>query len=88
MVTDGKDATYVTDALGDALLVYRRPPFELIRRVHVIGGPYAIAFDRERWALDIELADGDQVVHYAAGCRPVLCRARSRPPRRSRTAPR
>ena len=69
MVTDGKDATYVIDALGEALLVYRRTPFQLIRRVHLVGGPYAIAFDRERWALDIKLKDN--VVHYKAGWRPV-----------------
>ena len=68
MVTDGKDATYVIDALGEALLVYRRTPFQLIRRVHLVGGPYAIAFDRERWALDIKLKG--RVVHYKAGWRP------------------
>ncbi|MDA0184417.1 hypothetical protein OJ997_29200 [Solirubrobacter phytolaccae] len=71
MVTDGKDATYVVDSKGDALLVYRRSPFQLIRRVHIIGGPYAITFDRERWGLDITLSDGT-VVHYKAGWRPVL----------------
>ena len=74
MVTDGKDATYVIDALGEALLVYRRTPFQLIRRVHLVGGPYAIAFDRERWALEIKLKDG--VVHYKAGWRPVPLRTR------------
>ena len=35
MVSDGEDATYVIDALGEALLVYRRSPFQLIRRVHL-----------------------------------------------------
>ena len=74
MVTDGKDATYVIDALGEALLVYRRVPFQLIRRVHLGGGPYAIAFDRERWELRIGLRDGQ--VHYKAGWRPVLVRTR------------
>jgi hypothetical protein len=73
MVTDGKDATYVIDAKGEALLVYRRRPFQLIRRVHLGGGPYAIAFDRERWRLDITLSGGE-VVHYKAGWRPVLVR--------------
>lgn len=75
MVTDGKDATYVIDAKGEALLVYRRRPFQLIRRVHLGGGPYAIAFDRERWRLDITLAGGE-VVHYKAGWRPVLDRTK------------
>lgn len=72
MVTDGKDATYVIDAEGEALLVYRRSPFQLIRRVHLGGGPYAIAFDRERWELKITRRAG--VVHYKAGWRPVLVR--------------
>jgi len=75
MVTDGQDATYVIDRLGEALLVYRRAPFQLIRRVHLGGGPYAIAFDRERWGLDITLAD-ETTVHYKAGWRPVLERTR------------
>lgn len=74
MVTDGKDATYVVDALGEALLVYRRSPFQLIRRVHLGGGPYAIEFDRERWELRISLEDGDRTAHYKAGWRPVLLR--------------
>ena len=33
-------------SLGEALLVYHLRPFELIRRVHLGGGPYAIAYDR------------------------------------------
>jgi hypothetical protein len=74
MVTDGKDATYVIDRLGEALLVYRRSPFQLIRRVHLGGAPYAIEFDRERWGLRITRAD--DVVHYKAGWRPVLDRTR------------
>ena len=44
-------------SLGEALLVYHLRPFELIRRVHLGGGPYAIAFDRERWGLWITLTD-------------------------------
>lgn len=74
MVTDGKDALYVIDSLGEALLVYRRAPFQLIRRVHLVGGPYAIEFDRERWQLRISLKDGERVVHYKAGWRPVPVR--------------
>jgi hypothetical protein len=72
MVTDGKDATYVIDSLGEALLVYRRSPFQLIRRVHLGGGPYAIAFDRERWGLWITRNGANDVVFYKAGWRPVL----------------
>lgn len=73
LATDGVQLLYVTDVEGDALLVFHlRPRFELIRRVHVIGGPYAIAFDKADWALRIELNRTHQVVDYAAGNRPVL----------------
>ena len=73
LATDGVEILYVTDVEGDALLVFHlRPRFELIRRVHQIGGPYAIAFDRERWGLWMTLARTNQLVNYAAGSRPVL----------------
>ena len=58
--------------LGEALLVYHLRPFELIRRVHLGGGPYAIAYDRERWGLWIALAGANRLVNYAAGTRPVI----------------
>jgi hypothetical protein len=73
LATDGAALLYVTDFEGDALLVFHlRPRFELIRRVHVIGGPYAIAFDKERWGLWIALNRANRLVNYAAGNRPVL----------------
>ncbi len=73
LATDGVELLWVTDVKGDALLVFHlRPRFELIRRVHQIGGPYAIAFDRERRGLWITVARTNQLVHYAAGSRPVL----------------
>jgi hypothetical protein len=73
LATDGVELLWVTDVKGDALLVFHlRPRFELIRRVHQIGGPYAIAFDRERRGLWMTLARTNQLVHYAAGSRPVL----------------
>jgi hypothetical protein len=72
MTTDNVEILYVTDVKGDALLVFHlRPRFELIRRVHVIGGPYAITYDRERWGLWMTLARANTLVHYAAGSRPV-----------------
>ena len=72
LATDGVEILYVTDVEGDALLVFHlRPRFELIRRVHQIGGPYAIAFDRERWGLWMTLARTNQLINYAAGSRPV-----------------
>jgi hypothetical protein len=72
LATDGARALYVTDAAGNALLVFRLHPFALIRRVPVAGGPYAIAFDREGWGLWIALAGTNQLVNYTAGLRPVL----------------
>jgi len=72
LATDGAQLLYVTDVDGDALLVFHlRPRFELIRRVHVIGGPYGIAFDAARWGLWIALNRDAKVVRYAAGNRPV-----------------
>src|SRR3954471_3964806 len=56
LATDGVEILYVTDVEGDALLVFHlRPRLELIRRVHVIGGPYAIAFQKDRWQLRVTL---------------------------------
>ena len=73
LATDGVELLWVTDVKGNALLVFHlRPRFELIRRVHQSGGPYAIAFDRERRGLWITVARTNQLVHYAAGSRPVL----------------
>jgi len=72
LATDGVDILYVIDAVGESLLVYHQKPFEVLRRVHLGGGPYAIAFDRERWGLWITLNGRNQVVNYAAGIRPVL----------------
>jgi hypothetical protein len=79
LATDGVHLLYVTDVKGDALIVFHlRPRFELIRRVHVIGGPYAIAYDKARWRLSITLSKAGRTVEYAAGNRPVL---RGTPPR-------
>jgi hypothetical protein len=73
LATDGVQLLYVTDVEGDALLVFHlRPRFELIRRVHVIGGPYAISFNQRRWELTIRLSKAGRTVRYAAGNRPVL----------------
>jgi hypothetical protein len=73
LTTDGAQLAYVTDVKGDALLVFHlRPRFELIRRVHVIGGPYAIRYDKPHWQLSITLSKTGRTVHYAAGNRPVL----------------
>jgi len=72
LATDGVQLLYVTDVEGDALLVFHlRPRFELIRRVHVIGGPYAISFDKARWELTLTLSKAGKTVRYAAGNRPV-----------------
>jgi hypothetical protein len=79
LATDGAHLLYVTDDKGDALLVFHlRPRFELIRRVAVIGGPYAIAYDKARWQLAITLSKAGRTVDYAAGSRPVLRGTRPR----------
>jgi hypothetical protein len=72
IASDLVDIFYVVDSVGEALLVYHQKPLEPLRRVHLGGGPYAIAFDRERWGLWITLNARNQVVNYAAGIRPVL----------------
>ena len=72
LATDGSRLLYVTDALGESLLVYRLRPFQLVRRVHLGGGPYAIAYDRQGGGLWIALAATNQLVNYAAGSRPVI----------------
>jgi hypothetical protein len=71
LATNGVELLYVTDVLGNALLVYHTRPFEFIRRVHLGGGPYAIAYDRGRWGLWIALAGSNRLAYYAAGARPV-----------------
>jgi hypothetical protein len=72
VATNGVELLHVTDLLGDALLVYSLRPFQLIRRVHLGGGPYAIAYDRERRGLWIALAGSNRLVNYSAGTRPVI----------------
>jgi hypothetical protein len=71
LATNGVELLYVTDVLGNALLVYHTRPFEFIRRVHLGGGPYAIAYDRGHWGLWIALVGSNRLVNYAAGARPV-----------------
>jgi hypothetical protein len=72
LTSNGKELAYVTDVKGNAVLVYHiHPRFELTRRVHVSGGPYAIAFDEERWGLWIARPGVNRVDYYAAGARPV-----------------
>ncbi len=72
LATDGSQLLYVTDALGEALLIYQLRPFQLVRRLHVAGGPYAIAYDRAGGGLWVALAGTNQLVNYAAGARPVV----------------
>jgi hypothetical protein len=72
IASDGRALMYVTDVVGGALLVFHvRPRFELIRRVALPGGPYAIAYDDVRKALWITLTARNRLVEYAAGSRPV-----------------
>jgi hypothetical protein len=76
IASDGGADLYVTDVVGESLLVYHlHPRFELIRRVRLPGGPFAIAHDAGRSALWITLTARNQVVEYADGSRPVGIRA-------------
>jgi hypothetical protein len=72
LATDDGEFLWVTDVEGDALLVFRiHPRLELIRRVHVAGGPYAIARDAGRWRLWISLSARNEIIGYTAGSRPI-----------------
>ncbi len=72
IATDGRAVLYVTDVVGESLLVYHlHPRFELIRRVNLPGGPFAIAYDRDRASLWVTLTARNRVVEYADGSRPV-----------------
>jgi hypothetical protein len=76
IATDGRADLYVTDVVADALLVYHlHPRFELIRRVDLPGGPWAIAHDPGRSALWITLTGLNRVVEFADGSRPVQVRS-------------
>lgn len=76
IASDGRAVLYVTDVVAEALLVYHlHPRFELIRRVNLPGGPWAIAHDPSRSALWITLTRLNRVVEYADGSRPVPVRS-------------
>jgi DNA-binding beta-propeller fold protein YncE len=65
------DRLYVTDTRGGALLVFTtRPQLELIRRVYLPGGPYAIALDPARHRLWVTLTARNEVVGLSADGRP------------------
>jgi len=62
---------WVTDTQGDALLVFRtRPEFELVRRVYLPGGPYAIALDTGKVRLWVTLTGTNEVAELPAHGRP------------------
>lgn len=62
---------WVADTQGDALLVFRtRPELELVRRVFLPGGPYAIALDEEKLRLWVTLTGRNEVVELPAHGRP------------------
>jgi hypothetical protein len=70
IASDGRAVLYVTDAVGQSLLVYHlHPRFELIRRVALPGTPSAIAHDGARLRVTI----AGRVLDFAAGSRPVPC---------------
>jgi hypothetical protein len=70
IASDGRAVLYVTDAVGESLLVYHlHPRFELIRRVALPGAPSAIARDGDRLRLTV----AGRQLEFAAGSRPVPC---------------
>jgi hypothetical protein len=70
IASDGRAVLYVTDTVGEALLVYHlHPRFELIRRVHLPGPPSAIAHAGNR----VRITIAGRALDFAAGSRPVPC---------------
>jgi hypothetical protein len=70
IASDGRAVLYVTDAVGETLLVYHlHPRFELIRRVRLPGAPSAIAHAGNRLRVTI----AGRALDFAAGSRPVPC---------------
>ncbi len=66
---------WVVDTDGQALLVYRvRPELELVRRVHLPGGPFAITFDQARFRLWITLTGTNEVAELPPHGRPRVLR--------------
>ena len=62
---------WITDTQGDALLVFRvRPQLELVRRVFLPGGPYAIALDAKKLRLWVTLTGTNEVAELPANGRP------------------
>lgn len=62
---------WVTDTQGDALLVFRtRPKLELVRRVYLPAGPYAIALDEGKLRLWVTLTGTSEVAELPANGRP------------------
>jgi DNA-binding beta-propeller fold protein YncE len=63
---------WVLDTQGDALLVFRATAggLELVRRVHLPGGPYGLTVDRRRGRLWVTLPGRNQVVWLPAHGRP------------------
>lgn len=71
VVTDGENLAYVVDTANDGLLtVQLRPDFEVTRRMHVPGAPYAVALDRRRNRLWITATATNELQEAAAGPKP------------------
>lgn len=75
VVTDGENLAYVTDTANDGLLTVRLTPrFEVTRRMHVPGAPYAVALDRRRSRLWITATATNELQEAAAGPKPRAVR--------------
>jgi len=62
---------WIADTQGNALLVFRtRPELELVRRVFLPGGPYAIALDATKLRLWVTLTGTNEIAELPANGRP------------------
>ena len=62
---------WVTDTQGDALLIFRtRPKLELVRRLFLPGGPYAIALDPEKGRLWVTFTGTNELAELPGHGRP------------------
>ena len=85
VTADGGNYLYVTDTIAGAVLVYTIvPELTLVRRYRLDGGPYAIAYDRERRRMFATLTATNQLAELTAGRR--IRRLRSYPSLREPTS--
>lgn len=75
LAADDKVYAYVIDAALGALLVIRREPLAVVRRVALPGRPSAIAIDTRRRRLFVAYADRGGIGEFRATARPLFVRS-------------